>query len=342
MMPRPNLLRVLIVSVAMICGSAVPRSVDATSVRSPAVPAKLTFTYKTVGPLPLQADVYQPTDSGLRPVVIWIHPGALMMGSRAMLPHDERERFLRAGFVVVAIDYRLAPETKLPEIVGDVEDAHRWVRARGATLFRGDPNRVAVVGASGGAYLALLAGARVEPRLRAVVSFYGYGDVRGEWYSRPDRFFMTLPHVSRPDAVRAIGRREISQAPADGDRWKFYVYCRQNGRWPKEVVGLDPDRQTERFAPYSVEQLITPAYPATLLLHGDQDIDVPIAMSERLTVILERQGVPHEFIRLEGFNHAFDVFDAYPPKGAPTGLRRPRASDAFDAVISFLTKRLSS
>lgn len=323
-----------------IGGVSVLPAAETVPIKEPAVPAKLTYTYKTVGALPLQADVYQPRTRGLRPVVVWIHPGGLMMGSRAMLPADELDRFLRAGFVVVAIDYRLAPETKLPEIVRDVEDAHRWIRARGAALFRGDPDRVADVGASGGAYLALLAGARVEPRLRAVVSFYGYGDITGPWYSRPDRFFTSLPRVSRSEAMEAIGSREISGAPPDGGRWDFYVYCRQNGLWPREVTGLAPGLAPEQYAPYSVEQLISPTYPATLLLHGDKDVDVPIAMSERLAAIFERQGVPHEFTRLEGFNHAFDVFDTYPPRGAPVGLSRPRASEAFDQAISFLTARL--
>jgi acetyl esterase/lipase len=341
-MARPTLLPIRFIALATWSMSVALRPDDAASAQTPAIPAKLTFTYKTVGSLPLQADVHQPADSGLRPVVVWIHPGALIMGSRTMLPGDQLERFLRAGFVVVAIDYRLAPETKLPGIVADVEDALRWVRAEGPSLFRGDANRVALVGASGGAYLALLAGARVEPRLRAVVSLYGYGDVAGEWYTRPDQFFATLPHVSRAEALRAIGQREIAETPAGGDRWSFYVYCRQNGLWPQEVVGLNPDLQAELFVPYNVERLITPTYPSTLLLHGDQDVDVPIAMSERLDVALERQGVSHQFIRLEGFNHAFDVFDSYPPKGAPVGLRRPRASEAFDAVISFLVAQLRS
>ena len=38
--------------------------------------------------------------------------------------------------MVVSIDYRLAPETKLPAIVEDVRDACRWVRERGPKLFR--------------------------------------------------------------------------------------------------------------------------------------------------------------------------------------------------------------
>ena len=44
---------------------------------------KKTFVYKTVGTLPIQADLYQTTDgTGLKPVIIWIHGGALMAGGR--------------------------------------------------------------------------------------------------------------------------------------------------------------------------------------------------------------------------------------------------------------------
>ncbi len=211
-MKRSSLRRVHIASLVIVGllarGDAAPAQAPATS----AAPTPLTFTYKTVGSMPIQADVYQPADSGRRPVVVWVHPGALIMGSRAMLPNDELERLLRAGFVVVPIDYRLAPETKLPEILRDVEDALQWVRAQGAALFRADPNRVAIVGASGGAYLALLAAGRTQPPLRAVVSFYGYGDVAGEWYTRPDPFYAALPRVSRSEAMRAPSTSESSFA----------------------------------------------------------------------------------------------------------------------------------
>ena len=52
--------------------------------------------------------------------------------------------------MVVSIDYRLAPETKLPAIVEDVQDACRWVRERGPKLFRIAPERLAVMGGSAG------------------------------------------------------------------------------------------------------------------------------------------------------------------------------------------------
>jgi acetyl esterase/lipase len=181
-----------------------------------------------------------------------------------MLPGDQRDRFLRAGYVVVAIDYRLAPETRLPEILEDIEDAHRWVRDQGPTLLRIDPRRVVAVGQSGGGYLALMAGVRVQPRLKAVVSFYGYGDIAGEWYSRPDAFYLAQQRVTKEDADKMVGEQALSESPPL-PRIGFYVYCRQNGRWPHEVAGLDPDTEADKFEPYCPERLVTSTYPPTLL-----------------------------------------------------------------------------
>jgi acetyl esterase/lipase len=296
--------------------------------------SKQTFTYKTVGSTAIQADVYRTPGTDQRPVLIWIHPGALILGSRAMLPEDQRDRFISAGFIVVAIDYRLAPETKLPDILQDVVDAHHWVRERGPALFGGDPVRFATVGASAGGYLALMAGSRVRPRPKAVVAFYGYGDVSGEWYSRPDTFYAALPRITREAAYSSIGQQAITEGSLG--RYDFYVYCRQTGLWPREVVGFDPDTEPAKFAPYSAEQLVSPEYPPTLLLHGDRDVDVPFKMSERMAGILARERVQHQFIRLQGFNHAFDVFSSYPPQGAPTGMQHPRVIEAFDSTLSFL------
>jgi len=60
--------------------------------------SKETFTYKTIGSTDIKADVYRLAGQDLRPVIMWIHGGALIMGSREMLPADERAGFLRAGY----------------------------------------------------------------------------------------------------------------------------------------------------------------------------------------------------------------------------------------------------
>src|SRR5262245_37398920 len=86
--------------------------------------AMKTFTYKPV-PAPgtnLQADVFSPAGEGQKPVIVFIHGGALMMGDRKMSdrPGSLLAAMLKAGYVVVSIDYRLAPGVKLPEILDDL------------------------------------------------------------------------------------------------------------------------------------------------------------------------------------------------------------------------------
>src|SRR2546427_1854523 len=99
-----------------------------------------TYIYKTTGACELKADVYGSDASIKKPVIMWIHGGALIFGSRAAPPEwlDPNEHY-----VVVSIDYRLAPETKLQAIVEDLQDACRWLREQGPKLFRIDPDRVA-------------------------------------------------------------------------------------------------------------------------------------------------------------------------------------------------------
>jgi acetyl esterase/lipase len=65
-----------------------------------------TFTYKAVSDTEIQADVYRVDDDMARPIVVWIHGGALMMGSRRNPPQRLVDLCRVAGFVLVSIDYR--------------------------------------------------------------------------------------------------------------------------------------------------------------------------------------------------------------------------------------------
>ena len=158
-----------------------------------------TYAYKTVGDLQIKADVHRFDDDVARPVVIWIHGGALIMGNRGGLG-GVTEMMLDAGYVVVSIDYRLAPETMLPSIIEDLEDAFAWVRAQGPELFNADVSKIAVMGGSAGGYLTLTSGFRTEPRPTVLVSFWGYGDLVGDWLSQPSEY----PRFNR----RAISAEE--------------------------------------------------------------------------------------------------------------------------------------
>ncbi|MHB1356936.1 MAG: alpha/beta hydrolase [Anaerolineae bacterium] len=287
---------------------------------------KTTCTYKTVGNLAIRADVYRNPGDTLRPAVIWIHGGALIMGSREGINSTQLEKYLGAGYTVISIDYRLAPQARLPQIIEDLRDAHRWVRAQGAALYRIDPERIAVVGHSAGGYLALMAGFVLDPRPEAVVSFYGYGDITGAWYSRPDPFYLQQPAVSREEALESVGSGVVSEEHGS-NRWRFYLRCRQQGTWPMEVAGLDPDQESAAFDAFCPQRNVTSAYPPTLLLHGDQDTDVPYELSVQMAGELEHHGVHYEFATLPGRGHGFD--------GA---MDDPAVAAAFERVLAFLKR----
>jgi acetyl esterase/lipase len=292
-----------------------------------------TFTYKIVDGHEIQLDAYYNLDDEIRPVIIWIHGGALIFGSRNWLPKEQLMTYLKEGYVVISLDYRLAPETKLTSIIKDLIDAYRWVRKEGPSLFMIDPNRIAVIGHSAGGYLTLMAGFRLDPHPKALISFYGYGNITGPWYSQPDSFYNQRPAISKKQALAAVGDSILSGTPTEEswrDRLLFYYYCRQQGIWPQEVSGHNPHTEQEWFSEYEPLRNVTTEYPPTLLLHGKKDNDVPYNQSFLMAENFKRHHVKYEFITNPDWGHGFDN----------AGMEDSSVHDAFDRVTRFLNKYL--
>ncbi|MFC9788197.1 alpha/beta hydrolase [Rhodococcus sp. NPDC127528] len=103
---------------------------------------------------PLRLRFYTPRKlTAASPALFFVHGGGFIYGD--LESHDAMCRFLaeRAGVRVVAVDYRLAPESPFPAAVDDVEAAYSFVTAN-ATGLGIDPDRIAVGGDSAGGNLA--------------------------------------------------------------------------------------------------------------------------------------------------------------------------------------------
>lgn len=296
----------------------------------PAEVVKKTYTYKQIGALKIDADVYREADDKVRPVVVWLHGGALINGNREGMSSRLKDAMLEAGYVVVSLDYRLAPETQLPQIIADVEDGLRWVHDKGPELFHAKADRIAVAGGSAGGYLTLTAGFRAKPRPVALVAFWGYGDLVGSWYSEPS------PHP-RHNSVKVTREKAYEQvsgpAIADvrnrkGDGGAFYQYCRQTGTWPQAVSGWDPHKEPEKFAPYMPVKNVTKDYPPTLLIHGESDTDVPYEQSVMMAAEFKRHGVAHRLIGLPHAEHGLEGGD------------KQHIDDAYRDAFAFLREHL--
>jgi len=260
-----------------------------------------TFTFKTAG-CEIRADIYGASEGAAKPALMWIHGGALIFGNRKGIPPPFHAGLLEQGYVIVSIDYRLAPETKLPAIIEDVRDAWNWIHAQAGRLGI-DAGRIATGGASAGGYLTQMTGFCLNPRPRALVSYFGYGDIVGPWYSQPDEFYRRQPLVSKENALAAVGTASVSDPPQGNQRGRFYLYCRQNGLWPMQVAGHDPHAEDKWFTPYCPIRNVTGKYPPTVLIHGTADTDVPYSLSKDMDAKLGKAGVVHEFITVEGAGH---------------------------------------
>ena len=250
-------------------------------------------------------DVYIPKcASKPLPVIVYIHGGALIWGSRENVHRDELTAVLDEGMAYVSIDYRLAPETKLMDIQDDVKDAFNWVRGTGVDLYDFDVNRIAALGKSAGGYLALLSGT-FDHKPQAIISFYGYGDILGDCYSRPSQHYLQFPSVPEDEAVKCIVQDVPTYAKGD-DRWPIYLRARQTGTWASLVSGYEPSETNTALTAYCPILNIDENFPPTFLLHGSADTDVPLEKSTDMYDALIKKGIKTQlYIQQEG-HHGFD------------------------------------
>jgi acetyl esterase/lipase len=132
---------------------------------------------------------------------------------------------------------RLAGTTMyFPHFVGDARSRAAPARTACATLT----SRIVVAGASAGGYLTLVTGYRVRPKPKALVALYGFGDLIGDWSSKPNPYpRYNLRKISREEAESQTDGTVISDSDErKGNGGSIYMYYRQNGLWPEEVSGF--------------------------------------------------------------------------------------------------------
>jgi len=182
----------------------------------------------------LQLNLYRPMQIGKYPAIITLYGGAWLRGNPDY--NQEFSRYMAAqGYCVVAIAYRHAPKYRFPAQLEDVQAALSYIKTH-AGDWEIDLDRIALMGRSAGAHLAMLTAydSSVLP-VRAVVNYYGPNDlIRG--YNDPPF----------PDAINV---RAVLRA----------------------FLGGTPDELNELYRRASPINYIKPNLPPSLLVYAGRD-----------------------------------------------------------------------
>jgi acetyl esterase/lipase len=238
--------------------------------------------YATANGKPLALDLYLPANVQHPPLVVYLHGGAWKDGDKAQYPAFLVER----GFAVASLDFRSTNVAPFPANVHDIKAGIRFLRAKAAQYgYRSE--RIAVAGASSGAHLANEVGmtggnAQLEgtlgdypnqsSRVQAIVSYFGASDLT------------TILAQSTPFGISV--------------------------REPALVLllGALPDKVPELAKLASPFFQVDKGDPPLLLLHGDQDAQMPINQSHELDGAYRKLGLDVDFMVVHGVGHVGGPF----------------------------------
>jgi acetyl esterase/lipase len=242
----------------------------------PKVPFR-SYTYVTHNDTSLTLDYYSSVVAGKRPCVVAIHGGSWISGNSKQLP-ELNSHLVRAGYHVVAINYRLAPRWKCPAPIEDTTAALKYLRNH-ADELNIDVDNFILLGRSAGGQIALLSAYTLEQLgIKGVIDFYGPADMI--WG------YMTPSNPLVLNSKRTLAR----------------------------YVGGDYYEIPEKYAASSPIEFVNQNTVPTLILHGAIDVLVFDAHGHRLVAKLNHHKIPHYFLQLPWATHGFD-YHLYGPGG---------------------------
>ncbi|MGA3065474.1 MAG: alpha/beta hydrolase [Tepidisphaeraceae bacterium] len=237
--------------------------------------------YGEAGGQRLLLDARVPRGEGPFPVVILVHGGGWSSRDKAHEFDAFIEPLTDAGFTTFCINYRLAPQNRWPDCLEDVQTSIRWAKMH-AGHYRGDPNRIVLLGHSAGGHLVCLAAtiAGEETRVQAVVGLAPPADLVMDCKLRSGGLSKGLQSLT--------------------------------GRAKKLDAGAIAE--LEEMSPVNH---VGPGLPPFLLIQGTNDHAVPHPEVVEMCAKLLGAGDSCEMLGVQGGGHEFKTWNAADPSWFP-------------------------
>jgi acetyl esterase/lipase len=245
----------------------------------------------------LYGTFYRPSENkDYKGTILYFHGGGMMFGYREDLPQPYISLLTANGYGLLALDYLLAPESKLPAIMQGINHTVEWFIQEGTHALNIDHSDYYLMGRSAGGYLALYSAVHASIKPRGVISFYGYYTLSDASFNVPSRYYLHYPEVSNQMMDSLIVNQPITSEPSK-ERYLLYLAARQRGNW---IPFISSNQQQIKDYNLTNEQLAN--LPATFISAATQDPDVPVRQSKML-----HKFIPESELHLvDSAEHDFD------------------------------------
>lgn len=238
--------------------------------------------YATVGEKALLLDLYMPAGVANPRLLIWVHGGAWRFGSKARYPGI----FVENGVAVASLDFRQSTEAPFPAAVHDIKAAIRFLRAK-ALEFGYRSERFAIGGDSSGGHLAALVGvSNGDEALEGTV---------GNYLSHSSEIHAIIDYYGASN-LNTI----LAQSTPHGLKVRRPALELLLGDLPENVPDI-----AERASPVAH---VDPGDPPLLLIHGDQDKQMPVNQALELFGKYKKVDGDVALDVVYGGGHGGDVF----------------------------------
>ncbi|CZR05416.1 alpha/beta hydrolase [Trichococcus collinsii] len=278
------------------------------------------FTISSIQSVPLEGKLFRSRVNRKGKTILYLHGGGLLYGDKNDLPEPYLNLFLSAGYDFFALDYPLAPETKLPDILASIQAGLLWFQSHAVSDLSLDSADYLLFGRSAGAYLAFLTASSSTVNPAAIISLYGYHTLREASFRIPNRHYLAYQRLVKADVERLLSPVPIVTGEKEL-RFALYVYARQSGTWLSYL--LDDIKEARNYS-LNDEQLA--ALPPTYLAASNADPDVPYQLSKILS-----QKIP--FAKLNTIASEEHDFDR--------NLSNPLGIEVYRDVIVWLDETLT-
>lgn len=266
--------------------------------------------------IPIKATFYQAHNNRKNISILYLHGGGLVYGHKDDLPEEYIQLFLGSGYDLIMLDYLLAPESPLEEIITTLETSINHFTTHIYKDIGLTASNYVLFGRSAGSYLALLAAKRNNiMRPAALILFYGYSSLSEAFFSTPNSHFLTMPTIPHSLITAIIRNKPLTNGPIQ-KRYALYIYARQTGTWLSLIA---PKINNEALSSYTLTDGDFKNLPPAFLAASTTDFDVPFEMSKMMS-----EAIPSSHLHLvQNSDHDFD--------------RNPKDKQAKEAYLSLLS-----